>query len=101
MQEITDKLPDWAIRLLWPAAWLRRKHAGYFNYYGVIGNSRMLSQYWFESRRIAFASLNRRSQRLSYSWAGFIQMWQTLGIGGPRIEEKPRANRPHLAFSQA
>ncbi len=68
---------------------LRRKYQGYFNYYGVIGNSYMLKRYWQASRRIIFRGLNRRSQRKSYNWAGFEQMWKTLAIPTPRIKEKP------------
>ncbi len=82
------------------AASLRRKYSGYFNYYGVIGNSRMLGRYWYESRRIILNSLNRRSQRLSYNWTGFDQMWKTLAIPGPRIVENPRCYRPQFDFSK-
>lgn len=68
---------------------LRRKFRGYFNYYGVIGNSDRLWRYWRESQRIFFQSLNRRSQRKSYNWTGFKQMWATLAIPTPRVVEKP------------
>lgn len=40
------------------AVTLRRKYLGYFNYYGVIGNSDRLWRYWRESRRIIFNGLN-------------------------------------------
>jgi group II intron reverse transcriptase/maturase len=73
---------------------LKRKFRGYFNYYGVIGNSHMLSRYWSKSQRIIFRGLNRRSQRLSYNWEGFVQMWKTLAIPGPCIVERPyQSNR--------
>jgi len=68
---------------------LRRRFLGYFNYYGVIGNSDRLWRYWHESRRIIFNGLNRRSQRKSYNWTGFDQMWKTLGVPNPRIVEQP------------
>ena len=71
------------------AVTLRRKFTGYFNYYGVIGNSERLWSYWSEARRIIFRGLNRRSQRLSYNWAGFSEMWKTLAIPNPHIVEKP------------
>ncbi len=71
------------------AVTLRRKNQGYFKYYGVIGNSYMLKRYWQESRRIIFRGLNRRSQRKSYNWVGFEQMWKTLAIPTPRIIERP------------
>lgn len=68
---------------------LRNKMRGYQNYYGVLGNSHMLKRYWYESQRILFRGLNRRSQRLSYNWTGFNAMWKTLAIPGPRIVERP------------
>nr|WP_246459515.1 group II intron reverse transcriptase/maturase [Puniceicoccus vermicola] len=68
---------------------LRRRFAGYFNYYGVIGNSDRLWQYWTLARKIIFRALNRRSQRLSYNWTGFSRMWITLAIPNPHIVEKP------------
>ncbi len=71
------------------AATLRRRYLGYFNYYGVIGNSDRLWAYWNASRRIIFRGLNRRSQRKSYNWTGFDQMWKTLDIPTPRVIEKP------------
>jgi len=68
---------------------LRRRFIGYYNYYGVIGNSDRLWRFWSESRRIIFRRLNRRSQRTSYNWTGFEQMWKTLGVPNPSIVEKP------------
>jgi group II intron reverse transcriptase/maturase len=69
------------------AVTLRRKFTGYFNYYGVIGNSERLWTYWSEARKIIFRALNRRSQRLSFNWTGFSQMWNTLAIPNPHIVE--------------
>lgn len=71
------------------AATLRRKFTGYFNYYGVIGNSDRLWAYWSKARAIIFRALNRRSQRRSFNWPGFSEMWKTLAIPNPRIVEKP------------
>jgi len=68
---------------------LKRKFRGYTNYYGVIGNSHALKRYWHQSQRIIYRWLNRRSQRKSYTWTGFNEMWKTLALPGPRIVEKP------------
>jgi len=68
---------------------LRRKFTGYFNYYGVIGNNERIWDYWSLARKIIFRGLNRRSQRLSYNWTGFTQMWKTLAIPNPSVIEKP------------
>ncbi|MCC5790971.1 MAG: group II intron reverse transcriptase/maturase [Opitutales bacterium] len=78
---------------------LRQKYRGYFGYYGVIGNSERLWQYWNDSRQIVFRGLNRRSQRKSYNWEGFNQMWNTLGIPFPKIVEKPyRSNQCQISY---
>ncbi|MCC5790976.1 MAG: group II intron reverse transcriptase/maturase [Opitutales bacterium] len=78
---------------------LRSKYRGYYNYYGVIGNSDAIWKYWHKSRKIIFRGLNRRSQRLSYNWEGFDQMWNTLGIPNPTIVEKPyQQNQCQLSY---
>lgn len=68
---------------------LRRKLLGHYNYYGVIGNSNSLGRFQHWSQQIIFKWLNRRSQRRSYNWIGFSQMWKTLGMPAPHVVEKP------------
>jgi hypothetical protein len=67
------------------AGTLRAKLAGHFNYYGVIGNSRMLSEFFNAARHTIYRVLNNRSQKKSYSWKGFTEMWKTLDIPNPKI----------------
>jgi hypothetical protein len=43
------------------------KYRGYWNYYGVIGNSASLNRFFYETKRILFRWLNRRSGRGSYT----------------------------------
>lgn len=52
------KLPDLLVVL-------RRQLRGYYNYYGVMGNSRMLAKYDLKVKGVLFKWLNRRSQRRS------------------------------------
>ena len=47
------------------------KLRGHVQYYGVSHNSQMVEQFLFESRKIIFKWLNRRSQRKSFSWDKF------------------------------
>ena len=68
---------------------LRRKLLGHYNYYGVIGNSESLGKFQYWTQHIIFKWLNRRSQRRSYNWTGFSQMWNTLGMPAPHMVEKP------------
>ena len=69
------------------AATLRSKLQGHFNYYGVIGNSDMLSEFFNAARYTVYRVLNTRSQKKSYNWASFKDMWKTLDIANPKILE--------------
>jgi group II intron reverse transcriptase/maturase len=67
---------------------LRAKYRGYWNYYGVIGNYGSLKTFYYLTRRILFKWLNRRSQRLSYNWAGFEDLLNQFLMPAPKITEK-------------
>jgi len=75
---------------------LRSKLAGHFNYYGVIGNSRRLSEFFNAARHTIYRALNSRSQKKSYSWDGFKAMWKTLDIPNPKIVETNHSSPPCL-----
>jgi RNA-directed DNA polymerase len=66
---------------------LKRKLYGYWNYYGVQGNSRSLWDFHLQVKRIVLKWLNRRSQRRSYNWAQFMAVWKRFQIPKPRITE--------------
>jgi RNA-directed DNA polymerase len=68
---------------------LRKKLTGYGNYYGVRGNSKSLSQFFYRANRILFKWLNRRSQKRSYSWKAFNRMLTHFGIREPKVSQKP------------
>lgn len=67
---------------------LRRKLRGYWNYYGVIGNSSMTGKYQREVRRLLFKWLNRRSQRRSMTWAQFDRRMPGWNLPPPRVVEQ-------------
>ena len=69
-------------------ATLKAKYRGYWNYYGVIGNYGSLKMFYYQTVRILFKWLNRRSQRLSYTWAGFKDLLKQFLIPAPKITEK-------------
>ena len=66
---------------------LRRKLAGYWEYYGVSGNGRSLCKYWRLVVRGLYQWLNRRSQRRSYTWAGLYALLKRHHIPGPQFTE--------------
>lgn len=64
---------------------LRAKLQGHYNYYGVSGNYRKLNSFYRLSCGIVFKWLNRRSQRKSFNWRGFLELMEFFGIPRPRI----------------
>ena len=98
-------LTDWCrehrnlpLRLLFSS--LNSKLRGYYNYYGVIDNSKSLRVFFYHAVQTLFKWLNRRSQRRSYNWAGFRAMLEHYGLERPRITERRRRQlKAQLALS--
>ncbi len=55
---------------------------GHMNYYAITDNSKKCSAFLFYTTRILFRWLNRKSQRRSYTWRGYLQALK--GVGWPR-----------------
>jgi len=66
---------------------LRRKLQGYWNYYGVRGNSMMLGKYQYAVHRLLYKWLNRRSQRRSMTWRNYNERWKTWAMPVARVME--------------
>jgi RNA-directed DNA polymerase len=64
------------------------KLRGHWNYYGIIGNSQSLSQYYYLVQGLLHKWLNRRSQKRSYTWETLRQMLKRFQVPPPRIVEK-------------
>jgi len=64
---------------------LAAKYRGYWNYYGLKGNSKSLGQFYWHSCRTLFRWLNRRSQKTSYTWRRFNRLLKRFGVPAPRI----------------
>jgi group II intron reverse transcriptase/maturase len=69
---------------------LNAKLRGYFNYFGVIDNFPSLTLFFYKAMRLLMKYLNRRSQRGSYNWAGFVQLIEQFGIVKPYITSRPK-----------
>ena len=77
---------NWRLKkLFWK---LNAKLRGYYNYYGIIGNSQSLKEFFELARKILYKWLNRRSQRRSFNYRGFVQVCEHFGIEKPRITER-------------
>jgi RNA-directed DNA polymerase len=66
---------------------LNSKLRGYYNYFGVIGNFRSLKSYFDQVRRLLYKWLNRRSQRRSFNYRGFVEILDYFKIERPRITQ--------------
>ena len=58
---------------------------GYYHYYGITDNSRSIHGFYERIREILFYWLNRRSQRRSYTWEGYIEMLKCYPLAKPKI----------------
>lgn len=64
---------------------LNRMLVGYYHYYGITDNSQSLSDFRYRVMKSLYKWLNRRSQKKSYSWAGFNDMLREYPLAMPRI----------------
>jgi len=67
---------------------LNSKLRGYFNYYGVITNSKGIKQFYNETIKALYKWLNRRSQRRSFTWDEFNAKMKWYGLIKPRVIER-------------
>lgn len=63
------------------------KLQGYWNYYGVRGNMESLLEVYREFKKLLYKWRNRRSQKRSCNWQGFLDMLKHYAIRSPHIAE--------------
>jgi len=80
LKQIRNRLP---VKEWWPI--LAAKLRGHYQYYGVSGNMPSLRRFYGQVLRLTLKWLNRRSQRRSFNWAGFIAYLQHYPLPQPRI----------------
>lgn len=75
------------LSVIWKLA--QSKIRGHINYYGYAMNNLKLHHFYSEAVRLLYKWLNRRSQKRSYNWEGFIERtknfplmrsWETLQL---------------------
>ena len=79
MRAKLNKVTEWIkqnkdrkpLKELWKT--FRAKLRGHVNYYGVSHNAENVSKFLYESKKIVFKWLNRRSQRKSFTWKEYTQ----------------------------
>lgn len=70
-------------RIWWKT--LRGKLSGHFQYYGVSGNFRSISRFYYLTIRLVFKWLNRRSQKKSFNWETFTEYLKRHELPKPKI----------------
>jgi group II intron reverse transcriptase/maturase len=66
---------------------LNVKLTGYYNYYGIRGNTQSVWDVYSIVRSIMFSKLNRRSHRRSYTWESYVDLLRDVGIKKPVIRK--------------
>ena len=72
------KLKEW-----WPM--LQAKLRGHYQYYGISGNSRALAHYCYVTDHLILKWLNRRCQKVSFTWKGYRAYLKHYPFPQPRI----------------
>jgi RNA-directed DNA polymerase len=91
LRQSLARFTDWIRRyrnLLPTGALLRQAKArvqGHLNYYAITDNAESCQLYLHLTRRGLFKWLNRRSQRKSYTWDGFLQALRHVGWPQARV----------------
>ena len=90
---MTRKLKELRIesrrRMHWPLKkqqrWLSAVLRGHYAYYGLLGNSRALSGFAYNVRKLWFRALCRRSQKNAMTWERFNRFLKVFPLPTPRI----------------
>ena len=76
-------------RMHWPLRkqqrWLAAVLRGHYGYYGYLGNSRALSNFAYQVRKLWFRALCRRSQKNAMTWERFNRLLKVFPLPVPRI----------------
>ena len=83
IKEIRNKMK---LKDIWTMA--RMKILGHINYYGYDMNAPKLNHFYWETVKLLFKWINRRSQRRSYTWKGFMERLNYFPLMQPLKEGK-------------
>jgi RNA-directed DNA polymerase len=100
-----------SIKEIWRILTLKLR--GHYNYYGVSGNSRMISNFRYVTIRLLKRWLNHRSQRVSFTWKQLNEYLVHYALPRPKIvhniinrcrrvrfSEEPCAGKLHARFCE-
>lgn len=80
LKRVRNVLP---VEKIWPT--ISSKLHGHYNYYGVSGNFESIQRYYGKTRYLVFKWLNRRSQKRTWNWDGFLKYLETYPFPKPKL----------------
>lgn len=93
---------------------LKTKLLGHYHYYGVSGNFKKIQSFYYQTVKLIFKWLNRRSQKRSFNWKSFNRYLELYPLPKPKIyhnlytlssafgsvTEEPYEGNPHVRFCE-
>ena len=83
VHRLISSIRHWTLRLI--VAKLNQILVGYYHYYGITDNFRAIDGFLYRVRCSLFYWLNRRSQKISYTWNAFNDMLRVYPLAKPKI----------------
>lgn len=83
VHRLISSIRHWTLRLI--IAKLNQILVGYYHYYGITDNFRAIDSFRYRVERSLFYWLNRRSQKVSYTWKAFYDMLKVYPLARPQI----------------
>lgn len=83
VHRLISSIRHWTLRLI--IAKLNQILVGYYHYYGITDNFRAIDSFRYRVERSLFYWLNRRSQKVSYTWKAFNDMLKVYPLARPQI----------------
>lgn len=83
VHRLISSIRHWTLRLI--IGKLNQILVGYYHYYGITDNFRAIDSFRYRVERSLFYWLNRRSQKVSYTWKAFSDMLKVYPLARPQI----------------
>lgn len=83
VHRLISSIRHWMLRLI--ITKLNQILVGYYHYYGITDNFRAIDSFRYRVERSLFYWLNRRSQKVSYTWKAFKDMLKVYPLARPQI----------------
>lgn len=80
LKQVRNILP---IERMWPI--IASKLQGHYNYYGVSGNFESIQRYYRKTQYLVYKWMNRRSQKKTWNWDGFLKYLETYPLPKPKL----------------